>query len=246
MGFFLVLLSVLLLSLLIPLNSGLCMSPRISSASSSSTSYIDFASVLLYADQDIIACNKPPNVLSVPGIYDKDSLASVVASTFKLGNVDKLVVHRLDYHTSGVIVFARNECALRNLHEQFRSKKFSVYKRYRAVVQGALTESLSGEIDLPIGRDISRGPPYNEVSTTHGKNSITSWNVLSRSFESTTLALFPRTGRTHQLRVHLSSIGHPILGDSFYNEAYSEVFMSAGCVHVFCELCSNAICNHPL
>ena len=130
----------------------------------------------------------------------------------------KLAVHRLDYHTSGVICFARNKYALKDLHRQFRSKRSAVYKRYIAKIAGHM-ETFDGEIDLPINRDHDRGPPFCKVGEGDtGKSSQTRWQVLSCHREdcSTLVYLFPTTGRTHQLRIHMAAIGHPILGDEFY------------------------------
>ena len=131
---------------------------------------------LLYADNDILAYNKPANMLSVPGIYEKDSLATHASKTFALDHIDKTIVHRLDYHTSGVILFARNEFALRNLNHQLRSKSMPIYKRYCAVVSGRLM-SFSGQIDIPLGRDFQRGSPFNKVNIEKGKESFTRWNL---------------------------------------------------------------------
>ena len=131
---------------------------------------------LVYSDRDIIAYNKQPNVLSVPGLYDKDSLASQITETFRLPRIDQVIVHRLDFHTSGIIIFARNEFALKNLHEQFRSKQNPVYKRYSAIVQGRM-ETFGGEIDIPLNRDPDRGSPFNKVDTFNGKPSTTIWNA---------------------------------------------------------------------
>ena len=144
---------------------------------------------LLYADKDILAYNKPANMLSVPGLHEKDSLATHASKTFALEHTDKIIVHRLDYHTSGVILFARNEFALRNLNEQMRSKAQPVYKRYCAVVSGRLS-ALAGEIDVPLGRDLQRGSPFNKVNATDGKSSFTRWNVRGYSKNSTYLFLY--------------------------------------------------------
>jgi len=198
---------------------------------------------LLYADNDLLVYNKPANVLSVPGLHEKDSLAKHIAHTWGLHRVDKMIVHRLDYATSGVLCFARNEAALRMLHNQFRRKE--VRKYYRAVVYCSgkdYPSALQGEIRLPIVRDIERGSPFHCIRDPDGvgKQSLTLWtmdgyvsqsqsqskyeSIISHSEEkgdfmkgfTAMLCMEPRTGRTHQLRIHASATGMPIHGDSFY------------------------------
>lgn len=171
-----------------------------------------------YFDNDIVVVNKPPNVLSVPGTYDKFSLAKAVAETFHIERIDKMIVHRLDYATSGIIIYALNESALKSLHYQFRMGR-SVFKIYNALVYGKMS-TFEGLIDLPIGKDIDRGSPFCKVDATDGKKSLTEWNVIGFSEYSSQVRLRPLTGRTHQLRIHMAALGHPILGDLFY--AHSE------------------------
>lgn len=174
--------------------------------------------VLLYKDDDILVYSKPTSVQSSPGYAEVDSLSSRIAAQYNLTNVqrDQLVVHRLDYATSGVIVYARNVDALTALHAQFRMKK--TYKRYSALVHGIFRHSLDGEIDLPLSKDFDNRP-LNKVSWDNGKRSVTEWSVVmsDNANNITHVYLRPITGRTHQLRVHMSSIGHPILGDFFYS-----------------------------
>jgi len=162
----------------------------------------------------------------------KASLASRIAEEYALDDLqrDQLVVHRLDYATSGVVVFARNVEALAALHTQFRKKL--VYKRYVALVQGTFKESSDGLIDLPLGRDFEN-VPLNKVNALNGKPSTTQWQVAAHDTARNVslVNLRPITGRTHQLRVHLSAIGHPILGDFFYSD--NDVYNSARrlCLH---------------
>jgi tRNA pseudouridine32 synthase/23S rRNA pseudouridine746 synthase len=191
---------------------------------------------LLYADDDLLVYDKPPNVLSVPGLRDKTSLVESVAQRFKMDRVDQMVVHRLDYATSGVIVFARHVAALKALHTQFRRKE--VHKLYKAVVcvgagaAGARLPALAGEVTLPILRDAARGRPFMCVRDPDGigKPSLTVWRADSVSSVGNSgsgsdsdnglslalLSMQPRTGRTHQLRVHAAAVGLPMLGDAFY------------------------------
>jgi RluA family pseudouridine synthase len=170
---------------------------------------------LLYFDSDILVFNKPPNMNTAPGVVDSMSLAQHAADLFHMQRVDHMIAHRLDYGTSGVVVFARNVEALTALHKQFRLKH-NVYKKYCALVHGS-PSAWEGEIDLPINRDKIRGSPYFAVDTETGKPSLTYWSMLCKSKSESLIQLRPITGRTHQLRIHLHAIGIPIRGDKFYN-----------------------------
>jgi tRNA pseudouridine32 synthase/23S rRNA pseudouridine746 synthase len=178
---------------------------------------------LLYVDDDFVVVDKPSLCQSAPGYRVLDSLATRVAQLFRLDRVDKVVVHRLDYATSGLIVFARNDLALLDLHRQFREKG-QIYKRYTAVVKGHVA-GWEGEVDLPLGKDPVRGPPMCRVDPEHGKPSLTHWTLHARGNGRSHVHLLPQTGRTHQLRIHLASMGHPIVGDLFY--APPEVYREA-------------------
>lgn len=201
---------------------------------------------LLYLDDDIIVVDKPPNIQTAPGFVSKDSLATKIAVAFGLPRIDKMIVHRLDYATSGVLIFARNDFALSDLHKQFRIKN-RVFKSYIARVDGRVA-SFEGEIDLPIARDTARGGPYFRIDpvANDAKPALTRWDVLGWNENSTDVRLRPITGRypscaaievqyhfmlletsiychilssfcrTHQLRLHMAAIGHPIIGDKFY------------------------------
>lgn len=170
---------------------------------------------IIYVDDDIIVVNKPSHAQSVPGFLYNDSIATRIAQSFKIPRVDQIIVHRLDYATSGILIFARNINALRNLNEQFRGKG-NLKKTYLAMVSGIICEAYEGEIDLPLEKDIERGSPFCRVDVERGKPSMTKWRQLGSSGNSTLMELIPITGRTHQLRIHMASIGHPILGDFFY------------------------------
>lgn len=148
---------------------------------------------VLHFDSDVIVIDKPYDRLSVPGVAGHDSAASIVASTFGHQRIDQMVVHRLDYATSGILIFARNPRALQHLHEQFRSSS-SVQKTYHAVVAGRVHSS-DGEVDLPLGRDDERGSPYYKVDPLHGKRSLTHWRCLARTATSSLMELVPITGR---------------------------------------------------
>jgi len=168
---------------------------------------------LLHADEALVAVDKPAGMLSVPGRgADKaDCAAARVQQAFP----DALIVHRLDMGTSGILVFGRGAAAQRALSIAFAERRVS--KRYVAVVAGA-PEADQGSIELPLICDWPNRPRQ-MVSLEHGKPSLTRWRVLARLPGepcTTRLELEPLTGRSHQLRVHLQAIGHPILGDELY------------------------------
>jgi len=170
---------------------------------------------VVYADDAIVVLDKPAGLLSVPGRGpDKqDCLSARVQAQF----TDALVVHRLDMATSGLIVMARGASAQRTLSEAFANRM--VAKRYEAVVHGELHPAPDSwrVIDLPIGVDWPNRP-RRVIDWDRGKASITRVKVTRFDAERqvTHVALEPITGRTHQLRVHLQAIGHPILGDGLY------------------------------
>jgi len=163
-----------------------------------------------YIDRDIIVINKPSGILTSPGggIAKQDSIWKRVLERFPLSQV----VHRLDQATSGVLVLALRRKAEKALKRQFMER--GVTKRYVARVAGVV-EAESGIIDLALANDPNR-PPLQKVSQSDGKPSQTEYLVLSRNNDTTLVALHPITGRSHQLRVHMLAMGHPILGDQFY------------------------------
>ncbi len=165
---------------------------------------------VLYSDQWVVAFNKPVPMLSVPGIGPEkaDCLVSRAQDHFP----DARIVHRLDRDTSGVIVLALDAATHRNLSIQFQERHTS--KRYEAIVLGS-PDADEGCIDAPIRKDLDN-PPRQCVDPDQGKPSETAWRVLDRLGDRTRLELTPRTGRSHQLRLHLLHIGHPILGDDLY------------------------------
>lgn len=170
---------------------------------------------LIHADAHLLAFNKPSGLLSVPGRGpDKqDCLASRAQTQWH----DALVVHRLDMATSGLIVMARGLEMQRRLSASFANRQTA--KDYVALVDGWLAED-SAEIDLPLICDWPNRPRQ-IVDHAIGKAALTRWQVLAREQDplgqlQTRVLLSPITGRSHQLRVHMQAIGHPILGDSLY------------------------------
>ncbi len=172
--------------------------------------YLPHGIPVLYHDDYIVVLDKPTGLLSVKGIgLDKiDCLAVRVASAIE----GALIVHRLDMDTSGAIVMARDADTHRELSRQFHDRE--VEKVYVAEV-GGLVKDDYGCIDIPIRKDLDH-PPTQCVDFEQGKPSQTRWKVLQRKENSTRLELRPITGRSHQLRIHLRELGHPILGDDLY------------------------------
>jgi len=164
---------------------------------------------ILYSDKDIVLVNKPSGLLSVPGkgADKKDSMLTRLQGKYPL----VYAVHRLDMDTSGIMVFALRRKAERNLKLQFQRRE--VHKEYRAVVQGFLSTK-EDLIDAPLGLDPVR--KLRHCIREDGRSAQTHYRVLSEGLDCSLLQLKPITGRSHQLRVHLNSIGHPILGDRFY------------------------------
>lgn len=173
---------------------------------------------ILYEDGHVLALDKPSGLLSVPGKGPElaDCLLSRVQSVFP----DALLVHRLDRDTSGVIIFALTPHAQRHLSRQFELRKSR--KVYVARVWGRLTPK-TGTVDLPLIVDWPNRPKQ-MVDHENGKPAVTEWTVLRDTSEETRVRLFPRTGRSHQLRVHMQALGHPILGDPFYAEGLARDF----------------------
>jgi tRNA pseudouridine32 synthase/23S rRNA pseudouridine746 synthase len=173
----------------------------------------DTGLAILYQDKDVLAVHKPSGLLTNPGRGEHlaDCLLSRVQQRFPTA----LLVHRLDTATSGVVIFALRKKAESALKQQFATRQTG--KIYLARVAG-IAATDQGIIELPLSADLS-APPRNKVDAL-GKAAWTTYQVLERHCDSasTTLALWPKTGRAHQLRVHLQAIGHPILGDTLYGE----------------------------
>lgn len=169
----------------------------------------------LYLDDTLLVVDKPGGLLAVPGrgADKQDCLSARVQARYP----DALIVHRLDMATSGLMVMARGPAAQRQLSQAFAARE--VHKRYIAVVAGRLDASPEGwgTIDLPIIADWPNRP-LRIVDHQIGKPSLTRWRVLGYDAigTSTRVELEPITGRSHQLRVHLRELGHPILGDALY------------------------------
>jgi 23S rRNA pseudouridine1911/1915/1917 synthase len=175
---------------------------------------------IIFEDEYLAVINKPAGMVVHPGAgVASGTLANAIAWHFSLVTPHSSlaarlgIVHRLDKDTSGLVVVAKNEDVHEQLSEQFRKRE--VEKHYVALVHGVMREN-SGTIDRPIARD-RRNRLKMAVSQT-GRSALTLWRVRQRFDKFTLLDIEIKTGRTHQIRVHLASINHPVVGDAAYNE----------------------------
>ncbi|MCG9708685.1 MULTISPECIES: bifunctional tRNA pseudouridine(32) synthase/23S rRNA pseudouridine(746) synthase RluA [Pseudoalteromonas] len=189
---------------------------------------------IVYQDDDLLIVNKPSGLLTVPGKDPKhaDCLIARINRVFPTAKI----VHRLDMATSGIICLAMHKEAHRNLSIQFQDRKTA--KRYIARVFGKL-EQETGSVDLPLICDWPNRPKQ-MVDHDNGKPSLTHFKVLKYEGNATRVELTPITGRSHQLRVHMLSLGHPILGDKLY--AHPEAFAMAPRLQLHAEMLTLA---HP-
>jgi tRNA pseudouridine32 synthase/23S rRNA pseudouridine746 synthase len=168
--------------------------------------------VVLHQDHEILVVDKPPGLLSVPG--KGEHLADCLLARIQAPFPEALLVHRLDRDTSGVMVFALTPNAQRHLGLPFEKRQ--VKKVYVARLWGRL-EPGTGTVDLPLIVDWPNRPRQ-MVDHERGRPATTDWRVVRHEQGTTRVRLYPKTGRSHQLRVHMKEIGHPILGDPFYAE----------------------------
>ena len=165
---------------------------------------------ILHEDHEILVVNKPAGLLSVPG--KGPELADCLIARLEAAYPQVLLVHRLDRDTSGVMVFGLTSHAQRHLGLQFEKRQTK--KTYLARVAGRL-EQKTGTVDLPLIVDWPNRP-LQKVDHETGKPTVTDWRVMKATDDESRVKLYPQTGRSHQLRVHMLALGHPILGDPLY------------------------------
>ena len=165
---------------------------------------------ILHEDAAIIVVDKPAGLLTVPGKLENRQ--DCLITRLQAARWDALVVHRLDCDTSGVIIFARTKQAQGFLGQEFEQRRAE--KAYVARLQGEVAGD-AGTIDLPLGSDWDYRPRQ-KVDHDLGRPAVTDWQVTHRTDSETRVRLTPHTGRSHQLRVHMLALGHPILGDQIY------------------------------
>ncbi len=180
---------------------------------------------IIYEDDYIVVINKPPEMLSVPGNTGKQSVLQKLRELYPKAE-GPLLVHRLDMSTSGLLLAAKNSQAHKNLQLQF-IKRY-IKKRYVALLEGHILTN-EGTIDLPLRGDLM-DRPRQMVCFKEGKKAMTKWKVLESDSEYTRVALYPVTGRTHQLRVHTAhskGLNSPIKGDDLYGQKADRLYLHA-------------------
>ncbi len=183
---------------------------------------------LLYQDNDLFVINKPAGLLSVPG--KGEALFDSVLT--RLQDIDSrtLLIHRLDRDTSGLLVFALSKSAQSHISRQFQERKTK--KLYQAIVEGLAPTR--GQVDVPVCYDAAH-PPLHIADPDYNKPALTYFEVLQHlqisGHDVTRLALTPVTGRSHQLRVHMQYLGHPIIGDTLYATAQGQTLSNRLCLH---------------
>ena len=191
---------------------------------------------IIYEDSDIIVVNKPKGMVVHPANGNPDgTLVNAIMAICKDslsgigGEIRPGIVHRLDKDTSGLLIVAKNDKAHVNMSEQI--KNHEVKKTYIALVRGIVKEN-EATIDMPIGR--SRSDRKKMAVDKNGRNAVTHIKVLKRYDKYTLLEINIETGRTHQIRVHLSHIGYPIIGDYIYSNGKNEFGVIGQCLHAKC------------
>jgi tRNA pseudouridine32 synthase / 23S rRNA pseudouridine746 synthase len=171
---------------------------------------------ILAIDKHYLIINKPAGLLSVPGRHPKNRDSVIVRLQQEFPTAE--IVHRLDFDTSGIMIIPLNKLSLSHISKQFQAR--TIVKNYTAVING-LIKNDEGKIDLAIAADLENRPKYKICAS--GKKSVTEFSVINRdeNTQTTRVLLRPITGRSHQLRLHMQAIGHPILGCHFYGDSQS-------------------------
>ena len=180
---------------------------------------------VLYQDDAIVVINKPAEFLSVPGINIQDSVYTRMKTLYPNAS-GPIIVHRLDMSTSGLMVLTLNKLANKKLQQQFIKR--TVTKRYVALLEGLLPEK-QGTISLPLRLDLD-DKPRQLVCYQHGKNAETYFEVITENQGRTKVYFYPKTGRTHQLRVHAAhqlGLNAPIVGDDHYGKQANRLHLHA-------------------
>lgn len=180
---------------------------------------------IIHEDEDILIVDKPSGLLTVPG--KQPGADDCLQSRAVAHHAGAEITHRLDWDTSGIIVLALNKQARRHLGIQFEKRR--IEKHYIARVWGK-PEIESGRIELPLRCDWPNRPRQ-IIDHDQGREAVTDWSIVSSDTMSTYLLMKPKTGRSHQLRVHCQSMGHPILGDRLYAHQDAYIAHDRMCLH---------------
>ena len=181
---------------------------------------------IVYEDDEIVVVNKPEEFLSVPGKFIEDSVYTRIKARYP-DATGPLIIHRLDMSTSGLLILALTAESNKHIQKQFIDR--TVEKRYTALLDGKITGE-SGDISLPLRGDIT-DRPRQLVCHEHGRNAETHWQAVSTNNGKTKVHLYPKTGRTHQLRIHCAhpqGLGVPIRGDDLYGYKRERLHLHAG------------------
>jgi 23S rRNA pseudouridine1911/1915/1917 synthase len=190
---------------------------------------------IIYEDEALIVINKPAGMVVHPAAgHAHGTLANAVlgyAPGLIIGNAERPgIVHRLDRDTSGLIVIAKTDDALKNLQQQFSGR--TVHKTYLALAHGRVAVE-QGKIDAPLARDPHDRKKFAVVNNASARAAVTYFRVLQRMPEYTLLQVEPQTGRTHQIRVHLAFIHHPVVGDTIYNRTRNRLGLARQFLHAW-------------
>ena len=193
---------------------------------------------VVHQDEHLLIINKPASLLTIPGRSPEKQ--DCVWSRLRTEHPDReiLLVHRLDRDTTGLLIFALSREAQAELTRQFQRR--AIHKEYQAIVHGRPAQD-ADRIDGPIRKDWTRNdPPVYIIDPERGKNAVTRWEVMERYADQTQMRLYPETGRSHQLRVHMLSIGHPIIADPIYAPPHPDPTLTL-------QLCAVALrLQHPV
>lgn len=198
---------------------------------------------IIYQDNDIVVINKPNNMVVHPSFgHENDTLVNGLLEQINdlssiNGTIRPGIVHRIDKKTTGLLVVAKNDHSHQQLSLQLKNK--TMYREYVAIVRGCIKEN-KGKIDAPIGRDKTDRKKMS-VNSKNGKNAITNFEVIKRFFDFTYIKCIIETGRTHQIRVHLKYIKHPILGDNVYGHRIDKKDIFGQYLHA-----TKLVLNHPV
>ena len=196
----------------------------------------DIPLTVVYEDDDVLLIDKPAGLVVHPGNghHSGTLVNALIGREMALSNADPKrpgIVHRIDKDTSGLLLITKNDASFAYIQAQLSDH--SMHREYKALVKGIILED-EGKIDAPIGRDHIH-PTKNAVDVEHGKEAITYFTVLKRFYndDATLISCRLLTGRTHQIRVHMDYIGHPVIGDPLYGSGNRKIYDKGQLLHAY-------------